>query len=174
MPKMSFALPAAIVAAGLAFAAPAFADAPEAEATLKDVDGNTVGEVDLEETPHGVLLDVELKGFPPGDHAFHIHAVGKCEPPFKSAGGHFNPTDVEHGYFSKTGPHAGDMPNIHVPASGKLDFEVFNPMVTFNGDNALFDEDGAAIMIHDGEDDYESQPSGDAGSRIACGVITAD
>jgi superoxide dismutase, Cu-Zn family len=106
---------------------------------------------------------------PAGDHAFHIHAVGKCvAPDFKSAGGHYNPEEDQHGIMNEAGPHAGDMPNIHVPESGQLHIEVLNQMVSLDG---LFDEDGSAIVIHEGPDDYTSDPAGDAGSRISCGVI---
>ena len=144
-----------------------------ATATLRDQEGKTVGTVELEETPTGVLLRVTLEAVPPGVHAFHIHETGQCEPPFESAGGHFNPDGTAHGFFSDEGPHAGDMPNIHVPDSGALTFEVFNTLVTLvEGDPAsLFDDDGSAIVIHAGEDDYESDPAGHAGDRIACGVI---
>jgi Cu-Zn family superoxide dismutase len=155
--------------AGLALATPASADA--ATAVLKDPDGKEVGKVTLTAVPTGVLLDVDLTALPPGDHAFHIHAVGKCEAPdFKSAGGHFNPEEDEHGLMNEAGPHAGDMPNIHVPEDGKLRIEVLNQMVFLS--DGLFDVDGSAIVIHEGPDDYVSDPAGDAGARIACGVVT--
>ncbi|ODA68176.1 Superoxide dismutase [Cu-Zn] precursor [Methyloligella halotolerans] len=170
-------------AAALAFgtamlAVPAVAAA--ASATLKDLDGKEVGTVELTQTAtDGVLLKVDITNLPPGEHAFHTHETGKCEPPFKSAGGHFNPDDDTHGYMTEDGPHAGDMPNISVPESGKLTFEVYNDEVSVAEDEGLleddegylFDDDGSAIVVHDGIDDYKSQPSGDAGDRIACGVI---
>jgi superoxide dismutase, Cu-Zn family len=160
---------ASAVAAGLAIATPAFA-ADQATAVLKDPDGKEVGKVTLTAVPTGVLLDANLTALPPGDHAFHIHETGKCEAPdFKSAGGHFNPEEDEHGLMNKAGPHAGDMPNIHVPESGQLHIEVLNQMVHMG--RGLFDEDGSAIVIHEGADDYKSDPAGDAGARIACGVI---
>jgi Cu-Zn family superoxide dismutase len=143
--------------------------AAQAAATLRDTDGNTVGTVALASTPHGVLLRVELDGLPAGTHAFHVHGVGACEPPFKSAGGHFNPDGKRHGLLAPEGPHAGDMPNIHVPASGTLTVEVYNQRLRL--DSALFDADGAAIVIHAGADDYGTDPAGAAGDRIACGVI---
>lgn len=155
-----------------ALAAPAFA-ADKASAVLKDPQGNEVGKVILIAVPTGVLLDVALTSVPAGDHALHIHGIGKCEPPsFKSAGGHFNPLEEEHGLMNLEGPHAGDMPNIHVPDSGKLKIEVLNPMVTLRGDNAILDDNGSALVIHAGADDYKTNPSGDAGARIACGVVT--
>ncbi|WP_200382348.1 superoxide dismutase family protein [Thiococcus pfennigii] len=143
-----------------------------AGATLRDPDGNQVGTVSLRETPNGLLLHARLVGLPPGTHAFHLHETGVCEPPFKSAGGHFNPDDSAHGFLVEDGPHAGDMPNIHVPDGGTLEFEVLTLAAALKPD--LLDDDGAAVVIHEGADDYESQPSGAAGPRIACGVIDAD
>ena len=161
---------AALTLAGLA--SPVLA-ADTATAVLKDKDGKEVGSVTLTDTPNGVLLNVSLTRVPAGDHALHIHGIGKCEPPsFKSAGGHFNPLEEEHGLMNLEGPHAGDMPNIHVPDNGKLKIEGLNPMVTLRGDNAILDGDGSALVIHAGADDYKTNPSGDAGARIACGVVT--
>lgn len=149
------------------------ARADTARADMVNTDGASVGSVTLTETPHGVLIVAELRGLPPGVHAFHVHAVGTCETPFKSAGGHFNPAGNKHGILSSEGKHAGDMPNIHVGADGSLEIEVLNPQVTLGvGKNSVFDADGSAIVIHAGADDYASDPAGDAGPRIACGVIT--
>ena len=101
------------------------------------------------------------------------NAVGKCEPPdFKSAGPHFNPDDTKHGLMNAEGPHAGDMPNLHVPDSGKLTVEVLNEMVTLDAEPALLDDDGSAIVVHAVADDYQTDPAGNAGDRIACGVVT--
>ncbi len=109
---------AAALTTSLALASPVLA-ADQATATLKDPDGKDVGKVTVLAVPSGVLLAVDLTAVPPGDHGFHIHAVGKCEAPdFKSAGGHFNPEEDEHGLMNQAGPHAGDMPNIHVPEIG--------------------------------------------------------
>ena len=107
-----------------------------------------------------------------GEHAFHIHAVGKCEPPFTTAGGHFNPAQHKHGFMSGEG-HAGDMPNLHVPEGGALSIEVLNRDVTLakGKPNSVFDADGSAIVIHAKADDYKSDPAGNAGDRIACGVV---
>ena len=140
-----------------------------ASVTLKDPGGKTVGAAILRETPNGTIVAVRFRGLPPGTHAFHIHSIGKCEPPFKSAGGHYNPTGAKHGILVEGGPHAGDMPNIHVSANGTLDIEVLNTRLKL--DSRLFDADGAAIVLHAKGDDYRSQPSGAAGARIACGVI---
>ncbi len=148
--------------------------AKTAKAMLKDAKGEDMGSVSLTQTSAGVLLQLSIKGVPAGEHAFHIHAVGKCEPPgFDSAGGHFNPGNAHHGMMSGPG-HAGDMPNLHVPASGALDLEVLNAAITLEEDkpNPVFHPDGTAIVIHAGKDDYTSDPAGNAGGRIICGVIT--
>ncbi len=147
--------------------------AETAKAMLKDANGQDAGSVSFTQTPAGVLLQLSLKGAPAGDHAFHIHAVGKCDPPkFESAGGHFNPANARHGMMSGPG-HAGDMPNLHVPASGSLDLEVLNPTITLDKDkaNSVFHPGGTAVVIHAGKDDYTSDPAGNAGDRIICGVI---
>ena len=149
------------------------AAAQSASAALKNAEGKEVGSANLTQTPHGVLINLSVKGMPPGEHAFHVHAVGKCEPPdFKSAGPHFNPDDTKHGLMNAEGPHAGDMPNLHVPDSGKLTVEVLNEMVTLDAEPALLDGDGSAIVIHAAADDYQTDPAGNAGDRIACGVVT--
>ena len=145
----------------------------KASAVLKDANGNEVGKATLTATPSGVLINLDLTAIPAGEHAFHIHAVGKCEPPkFKSAGPHFNPDQTKHGLMNPQGPHAGDMPNLHVPADGKLQVEVLNPTVTISAESALLDDDGSAIVVHAVADDYKTDPAGNAGDRIACGVIT--
>ena len=161
-----------ILVAGLALVAASHAAsaAEQASAAMMNANGESVGSVTLRATPQGTLLHATLENLPAGAHAFHVHAVGVCESPFKSAGGHFNPEGKKHGINNPEGMHAGDMPNIHVPDSGALEIEVLNALLRL--DDALFDEDGAAIVIHDGPDDYVSDPAGNAGPRIACGVIT--
>ena len=147
--------------------------AETAKAELKDASGKTVGQVTLTETSNGVLMHAVLSGVPAGPHAFHVHATGKCEAPFTSAGGHFNPATKQHGAANEMGMHAGDMVNVQVPADGNLSFDVLNPNVTLKaGANSLFKDGGTALMLHGGADDYKSDPAGNAGPRIACGVIT--
>jgi Cu-Zn family superoxide dismutase len=150
-------------------------EAQTATASLKDATGKDVGQVQLIQTPHGVLLKLSVKGLPAGEHAVHIHAVGKCEPPsFTSAGGHFNPGGKKHGIEAAEGEHAGDMPNLHIPASGELAVEVANSMITLvkGQPHSVFDTDGSTIIVHAGADDYKTDPAGNSGDRIACGVIT--
>lgn len=153
--------------------AAAAAQAETAKATLKDASGKEVGQAQLVQTPRGVLIKLSLKGAAAGDHAFHVHAVGKCEPPFTSAGGHFNPGAKKHGIEAAEGAHAGDMPNLHVPAGGELVIEIANPMISLvkGRSNSVFDADGSALVIHAAADDYKSDPAGNSGDRIACGVI---
>jgi Cu-Zn family superoxide dismutase len=158
--------------AAIAFV-PLAANAQTATASLKGTDGKDVGIATLTQTPHGVLIGLAIRGLKPGEHAFHVHAVGKCEPPFTSAGGHFNPGGKKHGVEAAEGFHAGDMPNLHVPASGELMVEVHNAAITLEKGkpNSVFQDAGTAIVIHAGKDDYKSDPAGNAGDRIACGVI---
>jgi superoxide dismutase, Cu-Zn family len=147
--------------------------AQTAKAALKSADGKDAGSITLTQAPGGVLLSLSVKGLPAGEHAFHVHAVGKCEAPFTSAGGHFNPANKKHGMMAMDGAHAGDMPNLHIPASGELTVEVMNAAITLEKGkpNSLLDDDGSAVIIHAGKDDYKTDPTGDAGGRIACGVV---
>lgn len=146
-----------------------------ARAELKNVDGQTVGQATFQETPHGVLIRATFTNLQPGTRAFHIHEVGKCEPPgFESAGGHFNPAKRKHGYHAADGVHAGDLPNLHVPDTRRLTVEVLARGVSLGGDRAsggLLAGKGTALVVHTGKDDYGTDPSGDAGDRLACGVI---
>lgn len=148
--------------------------AATARTTMKDAQGRTLGEVTLREGSAGVLIKADLQNVPPGTHAFHVHTVGKCDPPdFMTAGGHFNPTMMKHGLLATGGPHAGDMPNVTVGADGKLSVEVLDTSVTLGtGAKSLLDADGSALVLHAMGDDYATDPAGNAGGRIACGVIT--
>lgn len=161
------------IAAFILAAAALPAAAQTATAPLKDANGKDVGTVTLTQAPDGVLLKLSATGLPAGEHAFHVHAAGKCEPPFTSAGGHFNPGSRKHGLLAAEGHHAGDMPNLFVPASGSLTVEVMNDAITLEKGkpNSVFDADGSAVIIHAGKDDYKTDPTGDAGGRVACGVI---
>jgi Cu-Zn family superoxide dismutase len=147
--------------------------AQSAKAALKDKDSKDVGSATLTQTPGGVLIALSVKGLPAGEHAFHVHGVGKCEPPFMSAGGHFNPDKKKHGMLAPDGSHAGDMPNLHIPASGELAVEVLNTAVTLEKGkaNSLFGPEGTALIIHASKDDYKTDPTGEAGGRIACGLV---
>src|SRR3954454_5123086 len=160
---------AALLAA--AFSMPANS-ADMANTQLKDTSGKPVGDVDLVQTPSGVLIKLQIKGLAPGEHAFHVHAVGKCEAPFESAGPHFNPGNHKHGILAGEG-HAGDMPNLHVPQSGELSVEVVNSAISLERGkpNSVFDNDGSALVARAKADDYKTDPAGNAGERIACGVI---
>jgi Cu-Zn family superoxide dismutase len=154
-----------------------------AHAVLKDKQGKDVGHVELTATNEGVRLRVSLKGVPAGERAFHIHEVGKCEgPSFKSAGGHLNPGKEKHGGSPSHGSgtvglhnqgHAGDMPNLKIPQNGQLTIEIMNAEITLEKGkpNSVFQAGGTAFVIHQGGDDYKTDPDGAAGERIACGVI---
>lgn len=140
-----------------------------------DGTGKQVGTLALEQTPNGVLLEASVDGLPEGWHGFHIHEKGICDPAegFKTSGGHYAPRSHAHGFKDAAGPHAGDMPNQYAGSDGKLRTHVLNPNVTLGpGFNSLMDEDGSALVIHAGADDYTSQPTGAAGSRLACAVIS--
>jgi Cu-Zn family superoxide dismutase len=147
--------------------------AQSAKALLKSGEGKDVGSAELTQTPAGVVIRLAVKGLPAGEHAFHVHGVGKCEPPFTSAGGHFNPSGKKHGMMAAEGYHAGDMPNLHIPTSGEIVVEVLNAAITLEKGkpNSLFGPDGTALIIHAGKDDYKTDPTGEAGGRIACGII---
>lgn len=171
MPRFPLLLAALALAIS---AAPALAaDTAPAKAELKNAEGKTVGTATLTELPGGVRLHLAVEGLPPGPKAFHIHENGACEAPgFSSAGGHFNPGAHAHGWHDAKGPHAGDMPNVIVGADGRGEVEVVNERVRLDdGERGLFKKGGTAIVMHAGADDYASQPAGNAGGRIACGVI---
>ncbi len=146
-----------------------------AKATLINPQGQKVGQATLTQTPQGVKIVLQVDNLPPGVHAFHIHEKGVCTTPgFESAAGHFNPFGKHHGLKNPAGPHAGDLPNITVGPDGKANVEAVANLVTLKEGqkNALFQPGGTSLVIHAGPDDYVSDPAGNAGPRIACGVIT--
>ncbi len=144
--------------------------AETAQANLTGPDGADLGTVTLTQTPHGVLVQADLKGLAPGAHGFHIHESGSCAPDFKAAGGHYNPKGSGHGLNHEKGFHAGDMPNLHVGAGGTVRADVFNTSVTLTGGDAtLFDANGSSIIVHEKADSYGDKAG--AGGRVACGVI---
>ncbi|MCQ0989100.1 superoxide dismutase family protein [Jiella marina] len=172
---LAFALPLLLAAAPAAAQTDASGSSDMMEGAktveMKGADGGSMGTVSFIPTPQGVILDANLSNVPEGTHGFHIHETGLCEGDFSSAGGHYNPTDKDHGFLAENGPHAGDLPNIS-SANGTVRAADFTPLVTMTGGDApLDDDDGSALIIHSGADDYMSQPSGDAGDRVACGVI---
>jgi superoxide dismutase, Cu-Zn family len=141
---------------------------------LSDAKGKDVGTATLTDTDKGVKIDLDVKGLAPGDHAIHVHEAGKCDAPdFKSAGGHFNPDKKHHGMDSKDGPHAGDMPNFKVDDKGNAKTSVVAPNVNLKDKDAhsVFTDAGTALVIHEKADDGKTDPAGNAGARIACGVI---
>lgn len=145
-----------------------------ARADIKNAEGKTVGTASLRETKDGLLIIVNAKGLPEGLHAVHIHSIGKCEgPAFTSAGGHFNPLNKKHGLKNPDGPHAGDLPDMYVNKDGVGRYEALLESMTLgSGETSIFDSDGSAIVIHATADDNMTDPAGNSGDRIACGVIT--
>ena len=144
--------------------------------TLKNAKNEDVGTAVLTPLTNGVKIDLKVQGLPPGEHAFHVHENGSClAPKFDSAGGHFAPGQNPHGFDAHQGPHAGDMANVVVGADGKATLEVVNTRVTLGkGANSLTKKGGTALMIHEKADDYKTQPSGNAGGRLACGEIKGE
>ncbi len=149
-----------------------------ATAEIMDADGNVIGDANFTtgmDDSGFVTVQVGLSegsGLAPGEHGVHIHEVGECSAPdFESAGGHYNPAGAQHGLLNPEGPHAGDLPNLMVSENGTVDYVVTTALVTVDGERTLFDSDGSALIIHGDADDYITDPGGDSGSRVACGVI---
>ena len=149
--------------------------AASAEAALKDPGGKTVGTAVLTQTAQGVAVGVEVSQLPPGSHGIHVHATGKCDPPdFKTAGGHFNPQAKKHGLKSPEGAHAGDLPNLVVgpDGTGKLSATLVGATLERGDPASLLNPNGTSIVIHAKADDEVTDPAGNSGDRIACGIIT--
>ena len=142
---------------------------PSARATLISAQGEARGEVLLTETASGIDVRVNARGLAAGARAVHVHAVGRCDAPdFTTAGPHWNPTGRQHGTENPQGPHRGDMPNLDVRGDGtaELRFQIVGARL-----DGMLDDDGASVVIHAGPDDYRSDPAGNSGARIACGVV---
>jgi Cu-Zn family superoxide dismutase len=174
---MNRALSHAVLAATLVLSPPALAAVSKSRAIarLTGSNGAPAGTATFAATSHGVLIQFDLKGLTPGVHAIHIHTSGNCDviTAFTSAGPHFSPEPNKmHGYLAKHGAHAGDLPNQVTASDGTLRASVIsNSFSLGNGKKSIFDRDGASIVVHAKADDYMSQPAGNAGDRVACGVI---
>ena len=149
-------------------------DVANGYAVVSDAESNGIGTAILTQDATGsVRIRLHAHGLAAGVHGVHFHAIGKCEAPaFTSSGGHFNPSGMHHGLANPAGPHAGDLPNMTVDASGNADYDVTTNRVSLTpGTNGLFDADGTALVVHAAPDDNMSDPAGNAGARIACGVV---
>jgi len=157
--------------------AASFDESPTAligSAAILDAKGLPIGIAHLRETRLGVRIEVKVNGLPPGTHGIHVHAVGKCEPPeFTTAGGHFNPSGQQHGVPGAPGAHAGDLTNLEVGQDGKGLLLFYSPGLSLNKaqSNGVTFGAGTAIVVHKDVDDHHSQPAGNSGPRLACGVI---
>ena len=161
----------------LASISPVMAAASKARAVARLAlrDGRPAGTASFVATSHGVLIELDLRGLTPGPHAIHIHTSGNCDAKvgFTSAGPDlsFEPTKL-HGFLAPHGPHPGDLPNEFAAADGSLHASVINNAISLgNGKKSIFDRDGASLIVHAKADDYVSQPAGNSGERVACGVI---
>jgi len=144
-----------------------------AVAELTNTSGQSVGTARFTQAGNVVRILVEAKGLPPGPHGAHVHAVGKCDPPdFNSAGPHFNPTNKQHGALNPQGSHAGDLPNLTVGPDGTGRMETTTEQLSLgSGPSSVWDADGSALVVHANADDFKTDPTGNSGARIACGVL---
>src|SRR5262249_34367793 len=143
---------------------------PQARGEFKTAVGESVGNITLTQMPDGaVMVSASVRGLPPGQHGFHIHAVGSCTPTFHAAGPHYNPLGKQHGLDNPNGPPAGDLPNLTVNADGTGTLNAKTTLITITpGPTTIFDTDGSAVIIHAQPDDQKTDPSGNSGGRIAC------
>jgi superoxide dismutase, Cu-Zn family len=158
----------------LAATSGAFAQEASATAAMKNAEGADVGTVTFNQTASGMLhVIIEMTDLTPGPHAFHVHETGACDAAggFESAGAHYVADGETHGVDSADGPHAGDFPNVHVGQDGVLKAEFFTDRLSIDGDMPLKDEDGSAVIVHADPDDHATHPTGEAGDRMACGVV---
>ncbi len=146
-----------------------------ASTQVRDATGRVVGTATFTPTAGGVQLTARFEGLPPGQHGIHVHTTGVCDPPdFMTAGGHFNPTGKQHGLNNPQGAHMGDLPNLEVAANGSATFNgVLRGASLVSGDTSLLKADGTALVIHQDMDDQMTDPAGNSGPRIACGLIAA-
>lgn len=146
---------------------------PAAVARLTDTGGRPVGHGVFAQDGSRLRILIDVSGLPPGPKAVHVHEIGQCDPPaFRAAGGHVNPTNAEHGRANPRGPHAGDLPDIVVDPDGRGHLETTTNRVTLRkGTTSLLDADGSALVLHERGDDQRTDPDGESGARIACGVL---
>ena len=137
-------------------------------AEMRNVEGEPIGTVVMQQGSGGFLVTVMVEGIEPGPHGIHIHSAGTCTPDFKASGGHINVDDRQHGLLNPDGPDNGDLPNIYAAANGAVQAELFTTLID---PDMLMDDDGSAIVIHENRDDHNTQPIGGAGGRVACGVL---
>lgn len=175
MKKMMMLLTVLLLVQTAAIASAEEGNAPaEQSVSIVNSKGEEIGSAQLKQQGNKVMINLEAKGLTPGVHAIHIHAEGKCEPPeFKSAGDHFNPQHKQHGFKNPKGFHAGDLPNIKVKEDGTVTAMLESETVTLlpGKPNSLTKEGGTSLVIHEKSDDYVTDPAGNSGARIACGVI---
>jgi superoxide dismutase, Cu-Zn family len=169
---------ALVVAASMTACHSASSRAPvirSATAEMRSASGVRYGTLTLERSVAGVRIAGALTGVPPGVHGIHFHQVGRCDAPdFATAGPHLNPAHAAHGLENARGPHAGDLPNLTANPAGQMLVDVATPRVTLDADPrvGLFDDDGTSLVIHANRDDQRTDPAGNSGARIACGVVT--